>query len=301
MKRTILSLVAVFVAIGLQASETTVEKLHEHYSAEANKTDNPLVKEVAKGLAENASSKPTQRTKNLNEAVERLSNGNASEADKELIKSIDEPNLKKLQSVTAYPFKVDINNPSYHIIAVGGESLTIPFAAIIDLYSIKHCTNDLSKMTPKDISILGSSKEYFSLITLGYTSFGSTRNDYVKFVHAARAFNCGDGDALKKFLQQDNQFEATFLAGLAKEDLGDKPVHMIYENAANEECIVLGHTSPTISALGGQFARTEIKLEKETCKSGETFMIKGYVTMPDGNVIFSNITPGGQVKIVKTK
>lgn len=300
MKKLILSLVAVFATIGLQAGETTVEKLHEHYSAEANKTDNPLINEVAKGLEEKAS-KPTQRAKNLNEAVERWSSGKASEADKELIKSEDEPSIKKLQDLTAYPFKIDINSPVYHTLAMGGEVLPTPIAVAIDLYTIKHCTNDLSKMTFEDIQNTGSSKEYFSLITLGYTSFGSTRNDYVKFVHAARAFNCADSDALKKYLQKDNEFEGTFLTGLSKEDMGDKSVFMSYENEAGNECTVIGHTSPTIPSLGGQFARVEIKLEKETCKSGETFMIKGYIARPGGSMIFSNITPGDKVKIVKTK
>lgn len=301
MKKTILSLLAVFTAMGLNAGETTVEKLHDHYSAEANKTDNPMVQEMAKGITDATAKRETQKYKNLKEAIERLSNGNASEADKELIKSVDEPSLKKLQNVTAYPFKIDINSPVYHTLAMGGEMVPTVIAVAIDLYTIKHCTNDLSKMTFEDIQNAGSSKEYFSLITLGYKAFGSTKNDYVKFVHAARAFNCADSDILKKYLQKDNEFEGTFLTGLVKDDMGDKPVLMSYKNEVGNECTVIGHTSPTIPSLGGQYAKTEIKLEKETCKSGEAFKITGYVTMPDGNMIFSNILPGDKVKIVKTK
>lgn len=307
MKKLILGVILALVTTCLYAKGTTVEKPHEHYSVEANKTDSPLVKEIATGLDKKAS-KSVQRIKNLNDAVERVSKGKASEADKELIRSEDSPFIKKLQESTVYKFDIDINNPIvYHILAGGGEALPKVFATAIDLYMIKHCTNDLSKMTPEDIQNTVAMKENSVMVPLKYASesngdsLNASKEDYVKFVHAARAFNCGDSESLRKFLQKDNEFEGTFLTGLSKEDMGDKSVFMSYANEAGNECTVIGHTSPTIPSLGGQFARVEIKLEKETCKSGEAFMIKGYVAKTDGNMIFSNITPDDKVKIVKKK
>ena len=306
MKKLILSFVAIFTAMGLYADETTVEKLQEHYSAEANKTEHPLIKEIAKGLEEKVS-QPTQRAKNLNEAVERWSDSKASNADKELIKSEYEPFIKKLQGETVYEFNIEIDNPLFVHIAALAASLPTVATTWIDFYMIRYCTNDISKITLKDLANIGTMKEYSPIVNLKFASesqnhpIKANKEDYVKFVHAARALNCGDDESLKKYLQKDNEFEGTFVAGLSKEDMGNKPVLLSYKNEAGNECFVTGRTSATIPSLGGQYERVEIKLEKETCKSGEAFIINGYATKTDGNLIFSDILPGDKVKILKNK
>lgn len=205
MKKVILGSITILVAMGLHAGETMVEKLHGHYSEESNKTDNPLIKEVVKVIEEKAS-KPTQRAKNLNDAAERWSKGEASEADKELIKVEDGPFIKRLQDKTVYGFQMDIDNPIYHVLSMGGASLPTVFATMIDLYTIKHCTNDLSKMVFEDFQSMGAMKEYGVMVPLNYASesnahpLKANREDYVKFIHAARAFNCGDERILEKYL-----------------------------------------------------------------------------------------------------
>ena len=299
MKKLILAFVAVLTAMGLYAGETTVD------TVEANITDNDLTKGIKEGISQ-ASSEPTQEMKNLRAAVDRLDNGKASFSDKALIASHFDPAIKSLQVETTYGFNVKMDDPNYSLLAYSSFALPSVVSVILDIYAIQNCSNDISKFTGDDMKAIGVSKDFATIftlknMTLNYADHKATasKEDYVKFVHAARAFNCADSDALKKYLQKDN--EGTFLTGLVKEDMGDKSVFMSYENEAGNECTVIGHTSPTIPSLGGQFARVEIKLEKETCKSGEAFMIKGYIARPGGRMIFSNITPGDKVKIVKTK
>ena len=299
MKKLILALVAVLTAMGLYAGETSVEKLHEHYSAEANKTDNPLIKEVAKSLEEKAST-PTQRAKNLNEAVERWSNGKATDADKELIKSEDEPSLKKLQNVTAYPFKIDIDSPAYHTLAMGGQVIPTPIAVAIDLYTIKHCTNDLSKMTFEDIQNAGSSKEYTPLIMLGYSTFGSTRNDYVKYVQAARVFNCSEMKILLDYINVET-IVATVVTGYDTKNTNVQPMEFSFKKENGTECRVFGNS------LKFENGRISVDIKKQKCENGDESMVHGYVA-PNVEkeekqiaVTFSSLNVGDKVKITKTK
>lgn len=285
MKKLFLSLVAVFTAMGLYA-----EDIPEQKQAFMKTPDGKF--------------EPTQFQKNIWEASDRLDAGKASQADKELVKSVSDEIMNKVHQNTIYEFTINVDSPSFKYLYALSAMTTNISAAVIDQYVASHCSTDLTKASVEDLqkganSILVGLKDK----TLEYVDHNATasKEDYTKFVHAARAFNCGDNDALKKYLQKDNEFEGTFLTGLVKEDMGDKSVFMSYENEAGNECTVIGHTSPTIPSLGGQFARVEIKLEKETCKSGEAFMIKGYIARPGGSMIFSNITPGDKVKIVKTK
>lgn len=301
MKKTFLASLVVFTAMGLCAGEVTVD------IAEVNITDNDFTKGIKEGISQ-ASSEPTQEMKNLRAAVDRLDNGKASFSDKALIASHFDPAIKRLQVETTYGFNVKMDDPNYSLLAYSSFALPSVVSVILDIYAIQNCSNDISKFTGDDMKAIGVSKDFATIftlknMTLNYADHKATasKEDYVKFVHAARAFNCTDFAALKKYLQKDNEFEGTFVTGLLKEDMGDKPVSISYKNEFGNECIVLGHTTATIPSLGEQFTKAEIKLEKESCKSGELFMVDGYATKTDGNMFFSNISPRDKVKIVKTK
>lgn len=271
MSKLFLALIVIFMAIGLYAGNTD-EKVSE----------------------------PTQRAKNLNEAVERWSSGKATDADKELIKSEDEPSIKKLQNLTAYPFKIDINSPIYHTLAMGGEALTIPFAAIIDLYTIKHCTNDLSKMTFEDIQNAGASKEYTPLIMLGYTTFGSTRNDYVKYVQAARVFNCSEMKILLDYINVETVV-ATVVTGYDTKNTNVQTMEFSFLKENGTECRVFGNS---LKFENGQIS-TDIK--KQKCENSDELVVWGYVAPnvekaeKQTDITFSTLNVGEQVKIIKSK
>jgi len=299
MKKLILALVAVLTAMGLYAGETTVEKLHEHYSAEANKTDNPLIKEVAKGLEEKAST-PTQRVKNLNEAVERWSNGKASEADKELIKSNDEPFIKELQNATVYGFQMDIDNPSYHFLATGSASLLSVFSSVIDLYMIQHCTNDLSKITPEDFKNAGVSREYGQLMHMKYGFMGTTKDAYKKYIQAVMAFNCSDQKALLDYVDVET-VEATVLTNYDTQKSASQIMEFSFHNKKGIECHVFGET---YKFENGKFG---IHLKKQKCGTDAEKEVEGSVWPFVDNVenqldtTFSSLNVGDKVKIFKTK
>lgn len=299
MKKTILALVAVFTAMGLYAGETTVEKLHAHYSSEANKTDNPLIKEVAKGLEEKAS-KPTQRAKNLNEAVERWSNGTASEADKELIKSEDEPFIKELQATTVYGFQMDIDNPSYHFLASGSAVLPTVFSAVIDLYMIQHCTNDLSKITPEDFKNAGASREYGQLIHMKYGFMGTTKDAYKKYIQAVMAFNCSDQKALLDYVGVEI-VDATVLTNYDTQKSASQIMEFSFQNKKGIECHVFGET---YKIDNGKFF---IRVKKQKCGINAEREAEGSVwpfvdnTENHLDTTFSSLNVGDKVKIFKTK
>lgn len=299
MKKLILSLVSIFTAIGLQAGETTVEKLHEHYSDESNKTDNPLIKEVAKGLDEKAS-KPTQRAKNLNEAVERWSNGTASEADKELIKSEDEPFIKEFQNSTVYPFNIDINSPVYHTLAIGYGSIPTTFSAIVDLYMVKHCTDDLSKMTKEDIKNLAASREFFPLIGFKSPSFSISEDTYTKYVLAARLFNCGDSKAYSDYIDSET-VDATVLSDLDPQKSAPQIIEFLFENKKRIECHIFGEAYKFDNGKYG------IRVKKQKCGTKPEKEIDGVVypsvenTENRADTTFSTLNSGDKVKIYKLK
>lgn len=300
MKKTIiLALVAVFAAIGLHAADTTVEKLHDHYSTEANKTDNPFIKEVAKGIEEKAS-KPTQRMQNLNEAVERLASGKATEADKELIKSEDEPFIKRLQENTVYPFRVDINDPIYHTLASFSASLTSATSTIVDLYMTKHCTNDLSKMTLEEIREVSSSLEYGHLLSMKYASFKVSETTYAKYLQAARAFNCGDQNAFRDYVDVE-LVDATVLTNYDSKISTPQIMEFSFQNKKGIECLVSGEA---YKFKNGKFS---ISVKKQKCGVDTEKEIEGTVWPFVDNVenqvdvTFSSLKVGDKVKIFKTK
>ena len=298
-KKIILALVATIATIGLNAAEATVEKLGDHYSAEANKTDNPLIKEVAKGIDEKAS-KPTQRAKNLNEAVERLANGKASDADKEFIKSQDEPFIKKLQESTVYPFKVDITSQVYHTLSIGGASFPEVFAIIIDSYTIKNCTNDLTKMTFEDIKTAGVAREYAHLTYMKYQSLGTSKDSYKKYVQAVRAFNCGDQNAFRDYVDVE-LVDATVLTTYDTQKSAPQNMEFSFQNKKEIECHVFGDA---YKFENGKFG---IRVKKQKCGHDAEREVEGSVWPFIDNVenhldtTFSSLNVGDKVKIFKTK
>lgn len=189
MKKMFLASLAVCMAIGLHAEVSTVET-GEH-------TQGAILQ---KAFSE-------QRVKNLNEAVKKHNEGKASQADKELIMSEYEPFIKKLQGETVYGFKIEIDNPIFVPIAALTASLPTVATTLIDFYMIKYCTNDISKMTLEDLANIGATKGYSPIVNLKYASesqvgfIKANKIDYIKFVHAARAFNCSDTEALSKYLE----------------------------------------------------------------------------------------------------
>lgn len=299
MKKTILLLVAVFTAMGLYAGETTVEKLHDHYSAEANKTDSPLIKEVAKGLEENAS-KPTLRAKNLNEAVERWSNGKATDADKELIKSEDGPFIKELQAATVYGFQMDIDNPSYHFLAMGSASLPTVFSTVIDLYMIQHCTNDLSKITPDDFQNAGVSKEYGLLISMKYGGMWTTKDAYKKYIQAVRAYNCSDQKAFLDYIGIET-VDATVLTKFDPKIEESQTIEFLFKNDVGNECKVYGKT---LKYNNGKFS---VNLIKQKCGAEQESTVEGYASPFKTNnderadTTFTTLNVDDKVEIFKTK
>lgn len=300
MKKSLLLLSSLALASTFAiADETTVKKLHDHYSAEANKTDNPMVKEIAKGLEEKAS-KPTQEMKNLNEAVERLANGKASDADKEFIKSQDEPFIKKLQESTVYPFNVDITSQVYHTLSIGGASLPEVFAVVIDSYTIKNCTNDLTKMTFEDIQNAGSSKEYGLLLSMKYSSFKSSKEAYTKYIQAVKAFNCDDRNAFSDFVDVET-VEAIVLTNYDTQKSAPQIMEFSFQNKKGMECHVFGE------AYKFENGKIGIHLKKQKCGNNAEKEVEGYVWPFVDNVenhldtTFLSLNVGDKVKIFKTK
>ena len=290
MKTLILTLVAVFTAMELYASETT---------AEASNTDNPLVKEVAKGLDEKVS-KPTQEMKNLNEAVERLAIGKASEADKELIKNSDEPFIKMLQESTIYPFRVDIDDPIYHTLATFYASIPSAASAMVDLYMMKHCTNDLSKMTMEESREASTTQEWGRLISMKYSSFKSSENTYAKFVQAVRAFNCNDHNAFRDYVDVET-VEATVLTNYDTQKSASQIMEFSFQNIKGIECHVFGET---YKIDNGKFF---ILVKKQKCGIDAEKEAEGSVWPFVDNAenhphtTFSSLKVGDKVNIFKTK
>jgi len=285
MKKLILLLVAIFTAMGLYADEITVEK----FSAEANKTDNPLIKEVAK-----KASKPTQEMKNLNEAVERLANGKASEADKELIKNSDEPFIKILQESTIYPFRVDIDDPIYHTLATFYASIPSSASAMVDLYMMKHCTNDLSKMTVEELREASTTREWGYLTSMKYSSFKSSEDTYTKFVQAVRAFNCDDQNAYRDYVDSET-VEATVLTNYDTQKSASQIMEFSFQNIKGIECHVFGET---YKIDNGKFF---IRVKKQKCGMGAEKEAEGSVWPLGDNTTFSSLNVGDKVKMYKTK
>ena len=271
MSKFFLALIVIFMAMGLYAGNTD-EKVSE----------------------------PTQRTKNLNEAVERWSSGKATKADIELIKSEDEPFIKGLQKETVYGFKMDIDNPSYHFLAMGGASFTSAFSSIIDLYMIKHCTNDLSKITPEDFQNIGASKEYGQLLHMKYGTMGTTKDTYKKYIQAVKSFNCADPKAFFDYLGLEI-VNATVLTKFVPNMDVPQTVEFSFKNDIGDECKVYGKT---LKYNNGKFS---VNLSKQKCDTAQESTIEGYAspfkTNNDERVdgTFTTLNVGDKVEIFKSK
>ena len=156
-----------------------------------------------------ASIDPMQELKNLMASEERQINGEATFADKFVLITHLGPSIKRLQEEIVYKTSIDLESPSYIPIANGALIMLDSASTALDIYSIKTCSNDLSKFTNEDMKTITTSNEFASAFALKQKTLTSNdriptakRADYVRFIHALRAANCEDNDAaLQKYLE----------------------------------------------------------------------------------------------------
>ncbi|NBL00597.1 MAG: hypothetical protein EOM50_21870 [Erysipelotrichia bacterium] len=156
-----------------------------------------------------ASIDPMQELKELVAAEERHINGEATFTDKVILITHLGPSIKRLQEELVYKTSIDIESSSYIPIANGALIMLDSASTALDIYSIKTCSNDLSKFTNEDMKAITTSNEFASAFALKQKTLTSNnriptakRADYVRFIYALRAANCKDNDvALQNYLE----------------------------------------------------------------------------------------------------
>lgn len=154
-------------------------------------------------------SSPTQELKELLSAEENHINGKATFEDKVILITHLGPSIKRLQEELVYKTSIDIKSSSYIPIANGALIMLDSASTALDIYSIKTCSNDLSKFTNEDMKAITTSNEFASAFALKQKTLTSNnriptakRADYVRFIYALRAANCKDNDvALQNYLE----------------------------------------------------------------------------------------------------
>jgi len=151
---------------------------------------------------------PIKEMKDLMAAEERQMKGEATFNDEVLIRVHLNPAVKRLQEEIVFKTSIDTKSPSYVPIANGALMMLDATSTALDIYSIKNCSDDLSKFSNEDFKAIFTSNDFGSAYelkkkTLTTSDHISTakRADYVRFIHALRASNCNDNEELQKYLE----------------------------------------------------------------------------------------------------
>ena len=179
MNKFIYLLVTVFCTLGLNASEET-----------------------------KISTDPMQEIKDLIAAEERQMKGETTFKDEVLMRIYLSPAIKRLQEEIVFKSSIDTKSPSYVPVANGALMMLHATSTALDIYSVRNCSDDLSKFSNEDFKAIFASNDFGSayelkkktLTTSDHTSTAK-RTDYIKFIHALRASNCNDSEELQKYLE----------------------------------------------------------------------------------------------------
>ncbi len=152
---------------------------------------------------------PTQELKKLVDAEERHINGESTFADKVIMITHLGPSIKRLQEELVYKTSIDIESPSYIPIANGALMMLHSTSTALDIYSVRNCSDDLTKFTNEDLKAIFTSNDFGSAYELKKKTIiadghipTAKRADYVRFIHALRAANCKNDDvSLQKYLE----------------------------------------------------------------------------------------------------